>query len=174
MGREKGAVPLRISGSKFWSLLIWFLGCGVVTVFVGALYWRSSDPACVDLVAKSRARVFIPLPPDCRLATTMPADDMVRYLESDRKSRGLVRTGWIVCGTSGLALTREFPFERDPRWLPTYVARGFQFRRTVVILPGVRTIPGASSIAGEVCLMPWRQYLSLVSGQCSDKFSVWK
>jgi hypothetical protein len=26
----------------------------------------------------------------------------------------------------------------------------------------------------EVCLMPWRKYISQIVGQCDGKFTVWK
>ena len=62
----------------------------------------------------------------------------------------------------------------DPRWLPSYVPGAYQFRRTIIVVPIGPATPQRSHIVAEVCLMPWRKYLSQVVGVCKGKYAVWK
>jgi len=98
----------------------------------------------------------------------------VKYLENERNWRGLVFKAWITCKPPNQAHATEFAFTRDPHWLPTYVPRAYQFRRTVIILPVRQAIAWQSDVAGEVCLMSRWRYALMIAGQCDGKFSVWK
>ncbi|MFZ0962225.1 MAG: hypothetical protein WAO35_15100 [Terriglobia bacterium] len=164
-----------VRSPTFLRLAIWlFLGSACLAAFLIAMYFDLFDPACDDLIMKSVHNDPIPLSAECRLTAATPADEMVQYLERERKRRGLIFKEWIVCEKPSAAPVQEFPFERDQNWLPSYVPLTYEFRRTVIILPYSRPIPKGSPVAGEVCLMPWRKYISRLSGQCSEKFSVWK
>ena len=134
----------------------------------------SLEPGCTDLIKGSDGLTAVSLPPGCELRDNVPPDDRVRYLDSERKWRGLFFEKWIVCDGRSGASTPKLPLERDPHWLPSYVPRTYQFRRTVVVLPYGQAILKASPVRGEICLMPERKYISLISGKCESKFSVWK
>ncbi len=159
------AKRLRLLG---WSLM------GFVVVAIVSLYFYAADPRCIALLVHSEAAVPISLPPNCMLTADTPDDEMVKYLENDRKWRGLVFKAWIICKPSNQAQATDFAFTRDPRWLPSYVPRAYQFRRTVIITPVGQRIPRGSAVAAEVCLMPRWRYALLIAGQCDGKFSVWK
>lgn len=58
--------------------------------------------------------------------------------------------------------------------MPSYAPRTYQFRRTVIILPYAQSVPKGSTVVAEVCLMPWRRYVSQIAGQCAGKFAAWK
>ena len=157
-------------------VLLLILLTGVLSV-IGTWFYVSRprpEPGCADLINDSNGTTAISLPPGWELRDTVPRDDRVQYLDSERKRRGLLFEKWIVVdgptGTSPLGL----PLEGDPRWLPSYVPRTYQFRRTVVVLPYGPAVLKSSPVEGEVCVMPERKYTSLISGQCDGKFSVWK
>jgi hypothetical protein len=61
------------------------------------------------------------------LTTDASADQVVKYLENERKQRGLVFKAWIRCKPSSQTQTTEFAFTHDPRWLPSYVPGAYQF-----------------------------------------------
>jgi hypothetical protein len=98
-------------------------------LFVGGLllaiiFWNfishwPPDTRCADLLAISDQDVAIPLPPNCVESSEAPPDAMVKYLENERKQRGLVFKKWIICKSSGAASEPTFDFEHDSRWLPS-------------------------------------------------------
>ncbi len=130
------------------------------------------DPRCALLLASSQADEEITLPATCTLTANVGSDEMVKYLDQEREQRGLVFKRWITCQEH--AERTAFSFEHDPRWLPSYKPRAYQFRRTVVILPYAEPIPKGSPVVAEICLMPRRRFASLIEGQCNGKFAVWK
>jgi hypothetical protein len=65
-------------------------------------------------------------------------------------------------------------FRARPPLVAQLRAKAYQFRRTVIILPYAQPVPKGSSVVAEVCLMPWRKYISQIVGQCNGKFTVWK
>jgi hypothetical protein len=164
----------RPKGHRF---LGWFLA-GVVPIAILLVYYLYSadpaDPRCLTLLAHPDSEVVIPLPVNCILTTDAPADQMVKYLENERKQRGLVFKAWITCKSSNQIHATEFAFTHDPRWLPSYVPGTHQFRQTVIISGYAPPTPQESAVAGEVCLMPKRRYVSQIAGQCDGKFAVWK
>jgi hypothetical protein len=141
-----------------------------IWIFVPAIF----DPHCAALLMHSVSEVQISLPEQCTMATDVPADDMVRYLEAERVKGGLVFKAWVVCNVPAEAPKLQFAFEQDSHWLGSYVPGIDQFRRTAIVVPYARPIPSGSRIAAEVCLMPWRKYASQIAGQCHTKFAVWK
>jgi hypothetical protein len=157
---------------KHLGLLGLLVVTGVLALILFIFFPSLPDPKCVGLLARTESDVVIPLPANCTQATDVPPDDMVKYLENERNTRGLIFKKWITCKTP--TPTPGFAFERDPRWLPSYVPRTYQFRRTVIILPYAQPVPEGSSVVAEVCLMPWRKYVSQIAGQCDGKFTVWK
>jgi hypothetical protein len=173
---DDAPVRLRTSDMKIWRLLIWVFGCGLLIAKLVLSCPASLDPACAELVEKSKSDVPIPLPPDCRLSTTVPPDDMVRYLEKERKYRRLDFKAWIVCAPPNPGHEREFPFERDPHWLESYLPRLLQFRRTAIILPAAEPIPRGSPVAGMVCRMPVNMFIAMISSQTctAKKYSLWR
>jgi hypothetical protein len=155
--------------------LLGWLSAAVILIVGGRIVFPLlSEPACTLLLAGSAGEVEVPLPNHCSETDNIHPDNMVRYLENDRDERNLVFKKWIVCDPPMRAPGTQFAFESDPRWLPSYIPLTYQFRRTVVVLPYARPIPQGSRVVGEVCLMPWRKYASLIAGQCNGKFSVWK
>jgi hypothetical protein len=160
-------MPLRLLGS--------FLVGGVLILILLIFFplWPP-DPRCAALLALPEEDVVIRLPANCTLSADVPADDMVKYLENERKRRGLVFKKWITCKTSSQTPKAVFDFDHDPRWLPSYVPLTYQFRRIVVILPYARPIPEGSPVVAQVCLMPRRRYISQIAGECNGKFAVWK
>jgi len=62
----------------------------------------------------------------------------------------------------------------DDHWLPSYVPGTYEFRRTVIIVPYRQPAPQGSPVIAEICLMPWRRYVSQIIGQCDGKYSVWR
>jgi hypothetical protein len=147
-------------------LALCFLALGVLILFPSL-----PDPTCTSLLARSVGEVAIHLPANCALVPDAVSDEMVNYLEHERSSRSLVFRKWITCS---VLQTGGFAFMNDPHWLPSYVPGTYQYRRTVIVVPYARSIAQGSPIVGEVCLMPWRKYISQVAGQCDGKFSVWK
>jgi len=97
-----------------------------------------------------------------------------KYLENARKQRGLVFKAWITCKPSNQTQTTEFAFTHDAHWLPSYVPGAYQFRQTVILSGSAPPTAQESAVAGEVCLMPKRRYVSQIAGQCDGKFAVWK
>ena len=165
-----------LAGQRSRPLLLVLL---VIVVLAGLGIWFYPYPSppgsgCAGIIKGSNGMAAISLPPGCELRDTVPPDDSACYLESERKRRGLVFEKWIVCDGSSRTSTSGFALERDPHWLPSYVPLTYQFRRTVVVLPYGQVILKGSSVKGAVCLVPEREYISLISGQCNDKFSVWK
>jgi hypothetical protein len=159
---------------KHLGLLVLLVVAGVLALIVFAFFPTLPDPMCAALLAHPESDVTIPLPVNCIQTTDVAIDNMVKYLESERKRRGLIFKQWITCKTPSQTANPSFPFERDPRWLPSYVPGTYQFRRTVVMLPYALPVPQGSPVVAEVCLMPWRKYVSQITGQCDGKFSVWK
>jgi len=160
-------------------LLGWLAAAAALITILFVFYPVLLEPGgCVALVAVSGREVAVPLPPDCVQSANVPEDDMVKYLENEPHRSGLVFKSWITCSTSSQAQAAGFAFERaferDPRWLPSYVPRTYQFRRTVVILPYARPVPEKSPVVAQVCRVPWRRYVSQIAGECNGKFSVWK
>ncbi|MGB9434196.1 MAG: hypothetical protein WBQ89_18270 [Candidatus Acidiferrum sp.] len=159
---------------KHLGLLGLLIVSGVLALILLIFFPSLPDPKCVGFLARTESDVVIPLPANCTQTTDVPPDDMVKYLENERSRRGLIFKKWITCKTPNQTPTPGFAFERDPRWLPSYVPRTYQFRRTVIILPYAQPVPEESSVVAEVCLMPWRRYVSQIAGQCDGKFTVWK
>ena len=159
---------------KHLGLLGLLVVTGVLALILFIFLPSLPDPKCVGLLARTESDVVIPLPANCTQATDVPTDDMVKYLENERNKRGLIFKKWITCKTPSQTPTPDFAFEGDPRWLPSYVPRTYQFRRTVILLPYAQPVPEGSSVVAEVCLMPWRKYVSQIAGQCDGKFTVWK
>jgi len=159
---------------KHLGLLVLLVVAGVLALIVFVFFPTLPDPMCAGLLAHPESDVTIPLPANCIQTTDVAIDNMVKYLESERKRRGLIFKQWITCKTRSQTANPGFPFERDQRWLPSYVPGTYQFRRTVVILPDAPPVPQGSPVVAEVCLMPWRRYVSQITGQCDGKFSVWK
>jgi hypothetical protein len=159
---------------KYLGLLGLLVVAGALALTVFIFFPTLPDPKCAALLAQSESDVTIPLPGNCIQTKEVLPDNMVKYLENERKRRGLIFKQWITCKTPDQTANPRFPFERDPRWLPSYVPGTYQFRRTVVILPYALPVPQGSPVVAEVCLMPWRRYVSQIAGQCDGKFSVWK
>lgn len=78
------------------------------------------DPKCIALLAHRESDVIIPLPANCIQTTDVPQDDSVKFLENERKRRGLVFKAWIICKPPNEAEATDFAFIHDPRWLPSY------------------------------------------------------
>jgi hypothetical protein len=155
-------------------LLAWILAGGICVVLALWVFFplRPPDPRCVALLATSGQSVQVPIPSNCVETDAVPEDAVVRYLENERKQRGLIFKSWIRCKPSSETAASAFDFARDPRWLPSYKPLCYQFRRTIVILPYAQ--PQESPVAAEVCLTPKPRYLSQIAGQCDGKFAVWK
>jgi len=155
--------------------LLGLLGvAGVLALALFIFFPSLPDPNCATLMVHTADDVAIPLPTNCDQTITVPMDEMVKYLENERISRGLIFKRWITCKVSGQARGASFTFDRDPRWLHSYAPRTYQFRRTVIILPYAQPVPEGSPVVGEGCLMPWRRCVSQIAGQCGGRFSVWK
>jgi len=154
---QAGLLALVTSAAAF----LFFLSCSPV------------DPNCEQLLSHPDSDVSIPLPPNCELTANAPAHERTKYLEAERKRRGLIFKAWISCGQPGPGETREFAFAHDPHWLPGYEPGRYQFRQTVVI-SGDSSPGDRSGVAGVVCLMPRDRYTAQISGQCDGKFSIWK
>jgi hypothetical protein len=147
---------------------------GVLALILFIFFPPLLDPKCAALLARPESDVVITLPGNCMLTTDAPADQVMKYLENERKRRGLVFKAWISCKPSNQTQTIDFAFTHDPRWLPSYVPGAYQFRQTVILSRYAPPTPQESAVAGEVCLMPQRKYASQIAGQCDGKFSVWK
>ncbi len=159
---------------KHLGLLVLLVVTGVLAFVVFIFFPSLPDPKCAALLANSENGVTIPLPANCLQTAEVPVDSMVRYLENERHQRGLIFKQWITCKTPDHAANLGLALEHDARWLPSYVPRTYQFRRTVVVLPNAVPVPQGSPVVAEVDLMPWRTYFSQIAGQCDGKFSVWK
>ena len=157
------AKPVRLLGG--------LLGAGGLAVVLLLLFPSVLDPACAALLVRSESDVPIPPPANCARHPDVAMDDMVKYLEKERTSRGLIFREWITCTEFPAA---GFAFMDDARWLPSYVPGTYEFRRTVIIVPYGRPVPQGSPVVAEVCVLPWRKYVALIAGQCNGKFSVWK
>lgn len=170
--------PDSVHSSGVKSVPLRFLGGFIVSCLLIMFLWISYPvllhPRCTSLLARSGSDVTISLPADCAQEAQVPSDRMTKYFEDERIRRGLIFKNWIVCKTSSQTPTREFTFSQDSRWLPSYIPDTYQFRRTVIVLPYAQPVPEGSSVVAEVCLMPWRKYISQVAGECDGKFSVWK
>jgi hypothetical protein len=160
--------------AKHLGLLGLLVVAGLLAFILFMFFTSLPDPKCAALLARPESDVHISIPANCIQTTDVPSDDMVKYLENERNTRGLIFKKWITCKTPNQTPTPGFAFERDPRWLPSYVPRAYQFRRTVIILPYAQPVPKGSSVVAEVCFMPWRRYVSQIAGQCAGKFTVWK
>ena len=164
----------RINPLRLVLFLGWILLGGALLVAMRMFFPAVLGPRCASLLIRSTSEAQVPLSDDCAETMSAPPDAMMRYLDAERKSRGLIFRKWVVCRTAAASQRTTFPFDRDPRWLPSYVPRTYQFRRTVVILPYARPLPEGSRIAGEVCVVPWRRYTSQIAGECGGEFSYWK
>jgi hypothetical protein len=160
--------------AKHLGLLGLLVGAGVLALILFIFFPSLPDPKCAALLARPENDVIIPFPANCIQTTEAPADSMMKYLENERNRRGLIFVKWVICKTPSQTATPGFAFERDPRWLPSYVPGTYQFRRTVIILPYALRSPEGSPVAAEMCLMPRRMYVSQIAGQCDGKFAVWK
>jgi hypothetical protein len=160
--------------AKHFGLLGMLVVAGVLALILFIFFPSLPDPKCTAFLVRPESDADIPLPANCILTTDVPPDDLVKYLKNERNRRGLIFKKWITCKTPNQTPTPGFAFERDPRWLPSYVPGTYQFRRTVIILPYAQPVPEGSSVVAEVCLMPWRKYVSQIAGQCDGKFTVWK
>jgi hypothetical protein len=151
-----------------------FAGLLLAIIFWGGIIHWPPDSRCKALLAISDQDVAIPIPANCVESPEVPPDAMVKYLDDERKQRGLVFKTWITCKSSAAASNAAFDFQHDPRWLPSYRPRSYQLRRTVVILPYAQSPTVETPVAAEVCLVPKRKYASQIAGQCDGKFAVWK
>ncbi len=158
---------------KHLGLLGLLVVAGVLALILFICFPSLPDPKCAALLAHPAIDVTIPLPANCIQTTEASADNMVKYLENERNRRGLIFKKWVICKTPSQTATPGLAFERDPRWLPSYVPGTYQFRRTVIIVPYALPVPEGSPVVAEVCLMPRRRYVSQIAGQCDGKFSVW-
>jgi len=154
-------------------------GLFVGALLLGIIFWNfiphsPPDFGCADLLAISDNDVAISLPPNCVESSEASSEAMVKYLENERKRRGLVFKNWIICKPPGAASKQVFDFQQDQHWLPSYNPLTYQFRRTIVILPYGESAFGETPIAAEVCLIPKRKYASQIAGQCAGKFALWK
>jgi hypothetical protein len=131
-------------------------------------------PSCAALLARSAGDVSIPLPPNCMRKGELPMDEMAKYLDNDRKRRGLDFKEWIICSEVGPTTYAGFAFLHDRHWLPSYVPGTYQYRRTVIIVPYAPPAPKGSPVVTEIGLMPWRRYFFQITGDCNGKYSVWK
>lgn len=153
------------------------LGCTLSTLIALVCATLSSarpDSDCAALLALPEDETAIPLPSGCLLTSATPVDEMIQYLEKERKERGLIFKTWIKCDSSDPAKTPVLKFDANPKWLPSYKPLSYQFRRIVVILPFAKPIPQGSAVIAEVALMPKHRYASQIAGQCDGKFAVWK
>jgi len=151
-------------------LLAGFLLC-VLGMAALIIFPSLPDPTCLSLIVRSEQDALILLPANCSRNRSMDSDSMVKYLEDERNRRGLLFRQWIICNGTPES---SFGFMNDPRWLPSYVPGTYQYRRTVIIVPYAQPIPEGSPVIAEVCLMPWRNYIRQIAGECTGKYSVWK
>ena|SRR2546421_1315480 len=165
---------LRASESRRPPLIALLATFCIVLAVLAIFYATLRDPRCVTLLAHSMHQQSIPLPSNCVQTTQPQTDNMASYLEDQRRKRGLTFKGWIICKPSDESAKATFGFVSDSHWLPSYVPGAYQFRRTVIILPYARPVPEGSPVAGEVTSVRWLEYASQISGQCEQKFSVWK
>jgi len=171
-GSESG--QLRGFGLKRLPILGWLVILGTLIAVLWIFYPLLQDPRCAILLGRSIGEQSIPLPTNCVQTTEVQTDNMTSYLENEREKRGLTFKAWIICKPSNQTPKPGFGFVGDSRWLPSYVPNTYQFRRTVIILPYAQPVPEGSPVAAEVCVVPWRHYVSQIAGQCEGKFSVWK
>jgi hypothetical protein len=121
--------------AKYLGLLGLLVVAGVLALILFIFFPSLPDPKCAALLARPESNVDISIPANCIQTTDVSSNDMVKYLENERNTRGLIFKKWITCKTPNQTATPGFAFEQDPRWLPSYVPRTYQFRRTVIILP---------------------------------------
>jgi hypothetical protein len=107
--------------AKHLGLLGLLIVASVLALIFFIFFPSLPDPKCAALLARPESDVDISIPANCIQTTDVPSDDMVKYLENERNTRGLVFKKWITCKTSNQTATPGFAFERDPRWLPSYV-----------------------------------------------------
>jgi hypothetical protein len=165
------AIPTKIARTH--RIVLW---TAVATVMILILvFWITRlDIRCIPLVVRSFGDVDIPLPEGCLLTRQVPPDQMVQYLENDRRGRGLIFRAWITCSPLEPTKTRDFGVLHDLRWLPSYTPQTYQFRRIVLVFPYSQPIPRNSPVVAEVTLMPWFRYARQLSKQCDGKFLVWR
>jgi hypothetical protein len=165
------------SGRFFLKLarpVAWLLTSSIFFVLLLILYPLLMHPRCGVLLAHSVSDVLIPLPAGCAQTASVPSDERMRYFENERSRRGLIFKSWVICQTQTQTSKLDVLYTHDPHWLPSYVPATYQFRRAVIILPYAQPVPEGSFVIAEVCLMPWRRYISQIAGECDSKFSVWK
>jgi|SRR5579862_4702225 len=146
----------------------------VILVFAG-LILGAFTARCMGLVAKSIKPVVVPLPPGCSQTANVEKNELTVMLEQKRIERGLKFKSWVECEPAN-AHTLAANLEHDPRWLESYVAFGYEYRRTVVVplrLGGVVTTSKAPVVAA-IFIKPWPAYLSLIRGQCDGNLRVWE
>jgi hypothetical protein len=132
---------------------------------------------CATLIAHSIALPNIPLPPTCTETAQLKDNPenkwAIEYLNSQRDERGLSFQSWVECSVSGFDALAD-NLDHDPHWMETYVAMGYAYRRTVVVLRPPLPRYSGSRLVAVICSEPWISYLRLIRGQCDRKFLIWK
>jgi hypothetical protein len=150
----------------------WLLLAGAILTIGFFLVGFLAERSCVSLLAAGEPPIM--LPQDCTVKRTAASGQGFEQLEAERLRRGLKRQGWIECGTSANARAWLDSLEADRRWLPSYVAGTYEWRKTVIVVGGGPSSGAGAHVIAEVCVMPWWRYFQLVRGQCEGKFAVWK
>jgi hypothetical protein len=109
--------------AKHSGLLGLLVVAGVLALILFIFLRSLQDLKCAALLVRPESDAVVPIPANCIQTTDVPPDEMVKYLETERNRRGLILKKWITCKTSNQTPTFAFAFERDPRWLPSYVPR---------------------------------------------------
>jgi hypothetical protein len=148
---------------------------GIVSAMIWIFFPALLEPSCAMLLFQSGEHVAIHLPSNCAERADLPIDATISYFEQERKSRGLVQHSWILCDGPLQPATEKITATLGRQWLATYKPSAFQYRRMVIIFPFAQPMPtGSSRIVGEICLVPWRHYVSQIAGECNGKFAIWK
>jgi hypothetical protein len=156
---------------KWFARIAWILlACAILGT--GMVYLALPERACWSLMEEGVPP--IPLPADCSLADRSPVGASLESFKAERRERGIAHQSWIECNS--VAGVKGWPtsLNMDRRWLPSYVAGTYQWRRIVVVLAQVPSAPQGAQVIAEVCRMPWWKYIRQIRGECDGKFAVWK
>src|ERR1700688_3762386 len=76
--------------AKHLGLLGLLVVAGAPALILFIFFFSLPDPKCVALLARPESDVDISIPPNCIQTTDVPSDDMVKYLENERNTRGII------------------------------------------------------------------------------------
>jgi hypothetical protein len=94
--------------AKHFGLLGLLVVAGVLALILFIFFPSLPDPKCAALLARPESDVDISIPANCIQTTDVPSDDMVKYLEDERNTRGLIFKKWITCETPNQTPTPGF------------------------------------------------------------------